>query len=187
MAGLVSVGDTVTATTTDSLVNTSEFCRNLPVSLAIFTPVPGVIWHVLEWFTPLSGSPLGTEWVELYPAYSRMATLSSWSDNGDDILSYCDTIFFENPQTGLRNWFHVELVTPTIKMVQVGNDEDTVYMEGLDENPLIEPIYEPLGTYWHGVHPQIYYCKTWEIIDWEDNGNGYLDSCDMVDMRIASQ
>jgi len=185
VAGLVSGGDTVTATTTDSLDETSEFCRNYPVSAPIITPVPGVIWHVLEWFRPPDEPPLGTEWVELWPSYSRSATLSDWSDNGDDILSYCDTIFFENPQTGLRSWYHVELVTPTIKMVQTGNDEDTVYMEGLDENPLIDPIYEPLGTYWHGVHPQVYYCTTWELTDWEDNGNGYLDSCDMVYMETV--
>ncbi|MFZ5980911.1 MAG: hypothetical protein ACOYVF_09810, partial [Candidatus Zixiibacteriota bacterium] len=182
VTGLVTAGDTVTATATDSLSNTSEFCGNYPVGLPILVPIPGVIWHVLDLFRPPDGVPLGTDWIELYPAYNRFATLSAWIDNGDNMLSFCDTIFMENPQTGLRNWYHVERVVPTIKMVQTGNDEDTVYMEGLNENPLIDPIEEPIGTFWHGVHPQIYFCTTWEIIDWDDNGNGYLDSCDMVTM-----
>jgi hypothetical protein len=41
---------------------------------------------------------------------------------------------------------------------------------------LLDPWYTP----WHELYPE--YCESWIFTSWEDNGNGYLDSSDQIDL-----
>lgn len=55
-------------------------------------------------------SPVGTYWHEIYPVFCNVYELTSWEDNGDGNLSYCDTIDITNEETGEVTWWHVEEV-----------------------------------------------------------------------------
>jgi len=37
----------------------------------------------------------------------------------------------------------------------------------------------PIGTNWHELYDT--YCTDWTLVNWTDNGNGFLDSCDYVE------
>jgi len=143
-------------------------------------PTPGKVKHCFDTsgYRPSMGSPVGTNWHELWPNYCEYWICSSWRDNGDGILSYCDTIDFVHVPTGRKIWEHVELVMPTIMVTFDDAPFDTIFLDGLDPNPLIDPITDPIGTWWHEVYPN--YCVIWQITGWVDNGNGYLDYCDTV-------
>ncbi|MFQ6008437.1 MAG: dockerin type I repeat-containing protein, partial [Candidatus Zixiibacteriota bacterium] len=106
----------------------------------------------------------------------------SWIDNGDGYLSYCDTIDFVNLLDGRKIWEHVELVTPTITVTTLDDPPDTIYLDELDPNPMCTTLTNPVGTYWHEVYPT--YGTIWQITNWNDNGNGYLDSCDVITIEI---
>jgi len=142
-------------------------------------PTPGKVKHCFDTsgYRPSMGSPVGTNWHELWPNYCEYWICDSWRDNGDGILSYCDTIDFVHVPTGRKIWEHVELVMPTIK-VDIDPPPDFKFLDGLDPNPLIDPITNPIGSWWHEAYPN--YCVIWQITGWVDNGNGYLDYCDTV-------
>ncbi len=142
-------------------------------------PTPGKVKHCFDTsgYRPSMGSPVGTNWHELWPNYCDYWICSSWRDNGDGVLSYCDTIDFTHVPSGRKIWEHVELVMPTI-MVEVGSPLVFKFLDGLDPNPLCTTITAPVGTWWHEVYPN--YCVIWRVTGWVDNGNGYLDYCDTV-------
>jgi hypothetical protein len=153
----------------------------------IFTPppTPGTNLHNQDDYLPQDGSPVGTVWHELYPNYCTMWLATGWIDNGDGYLSYCDTIeFIDQATTEDTIREHVELVTTTITVQPISGD--TLYLEELTPNPLNNPIIDPIGTFWHEVYPT--YCVQYMIQYWTDNGNGYLDSCDYIELiNQASQ
>jgi len=144
-------------------------------------PTPGKVKHNTDGYNPIDGDPIGTQWHELWPTYCRSLTLDSWKDNGDGFLSYCDTIDFTYVSTGQKAYEHVELVTPTITVATSDDPPDTMYLDGLGPNPMCTTITNPVGTYWHEIYPT--YCTVWQITSWTDNGNGYLDSCDFIDIE----
>jgi len=146
-------------------------------------PTPGKIKHNIDGYEPGDGSPIGTDWHELWPDYCEYWTCSSWVDNGDGVLSQCDTIDFVHVPTGRKIWEHVEKVTPTITVTDVDDPANTMYLDLIDPNPMCTLITNPVGTFWHEIWPN--YCTVWEIIGWTDNGNGYLDSCDYVDLESS--
>ncbi len=122
---------------------------------------------------------LGTEWQELWPNFDEYWDMTSWFDNGDGILSVCDYIDITSP-TNPSAWrkFHVTWVGPTITVLY---DVDTFYLEYIcHDYATMEPIYEPVGTWWHEKWPT--YSYRWYITGWVDNGNGYLDYCDYIDI-----
>ncbi|MEW5923039.1 MAG: dockerin type I repeat-containing protein, partial [Candidatus Zixiibacteriota bacterium] len=138
-----------------------------------------VSMHNTDSYLPPMGDPIGTQWHELYPEYCQMWTLTSWFDNNDGKLSFCDYVDFTNNDTQEWRKFHVEWVGPTLT---VSVDQTERYVEYIcNDYPNIEPITEPVGTYWHEVYPT--YCQIWVIVDWVDNGNGYLDFCDYITIR----
>jgi hypothetical protein len=103
-----------------------------------------------------------------------------WRDNGDGILSFCDTIKFKH--TELEDsiiWKHIEEVTGTIKATL---EIDTFYFDYMCGNPNVEPITDAIGTYWHEILPV--FSQRWVCQGWADNGNGYLDSCDWIDLML---
>jgi len=41
-------------------------------------------------------------------------------------------------------------------------------------------LYQPICTWWHEIRPN--FCNWFHLSSWQDNGNGYLDSCDYIDI-----
>jgi len=146
-------------------------------------PTIGKVKHCIDTlsYKPSMGSPVGTNWHELWPDYCEHWICSSWVDNGDGVLSQCDTIDFVHLPSGRKIWEHVEVVTPTITVSDLSDPGNIIYLDGLDPNPLCTTITSPIGTYWHEVYPN--YCTVWKITSWTDNGNGYLDYCDDIDLE----
>jgi hypothetical protein len=99
-------------------------------------------------------------------------TLTSWRDNGDGRLSVCDTLDFNEDTDTL---YHVEWLGPTL----VIDRPVQMYLDYIGfDNQQVNPITDPVGTYWHEVFPT--YCQTWFCVTWFDNGNGYVDHCDSI-------
>jgi len=128
--------------------------------------------------------PIGTQWHELWPIFCRDYHLSSWEDNGDGILSYCDTIdMYEKPDGELRP-YHVEEVTITLVVAPTSGPRaggpspaQLMYLElvgGFNETALGEPI----GTLWHEIYPN--FCTTYNLTGWDDNNSSVLDFCDSI-------
>lgn len=128
--------------------------------------------------------PLGTQWHELWPIFCREYHLSSWEDNGDGVLSYCDTInMYEKPDGELRP-YHVEEVTITLVVAPTyagtappPSPDEFMYIElvgGYNETALGEPVY----TLWHEIYPN--FCTTYNFTGWDDNGSLVLDYCDSI-------
>jgi hypothetical protein len=44
----------------------------------------------------------------------------------------------------------------------------------------IIPLNDPVSTLWHELYPR--YCNWLEIVDWTDNGDGYLSASDQIEM-----
>ena len=62
-----------------------------------------------------------------------------------------------------------------------------IHMDGPSLTPIhmhsylgIIDLYTPMGTPWHEIYPV--FCEDWTFTSWEDNGNGYLDASDQIDM-----
>ncbi len=144
-------------------------------------PTEGGVKHNTDGFNPIDGDPRGTKWHELWPSYCENWTLTSWNDNGDGVLSFCDTVDFTHDSTGFKLWEHIEQVTPTITVTTLSIPPETLYLDGLAPNPMCTTITYPLGSYWHEVYPT--YSTIWQITGWTDNGNGYLDSCDYLEIE----
>jgi hypothetical protein len=60
--------------------------------------------------------PVCTYWHELYPKYCTDWHLTSWEDNGDDILSPNDQIDMTNEDTLEKKWYHVDRMTTTLNL-----------------------------------------------------------------------
>jgi hypothetical protein len=64
-------------------------------------------------------NPIGTVWHVIYPNenYSRIFQITSWEDNGDGVLSYCDQIDVEYAdEPGVTHWYHIEQLACDIKI-----------------------------------------------------------------------
>ena len=128
--------------------------------------------------------PNCTDWQELYPNFADMWHLSSWEDTqlpgdpGYGELSPNDQIDMTNLDTDEVEWFHVDRITMTMRLFSDALGEE-IYVEY--KGPY-EPFIQPVCTFWTEVWP-VYGGVTgfpYHIIDWGDNGNGYLDFCDFV-------
>jgi len=140
-------------------------------------------------------APVCTDWHELYPDFCNGYHLSDWEDNNDGILSRCDQIELTDDVTGEKAWYHVDAVTVTIWVVQIYPVQgvDAMYLDydwcsSDPDNPRPPdyPIYNPVCTYWHEIHPE--FCKWYHLADIEDNGDGVLSYCDninLVDIRTG--
>jgi len=133
--------------------------------------------------------PVGTQWHELWPFFCHEYHLSSWNDtSGDGILSHCDWIdMYEKPDGAVRP-YHVEEVTITLYLRPEWN---RLRDNGFGRLPPGEPMYieheggydlgiltDPIGTQWHEIYPN--FCTSYNLTDWDDNGNSTLDYCDYV-------
>jgi len=134
-------------------------------------------------------NPWQTPWHELYPDYCETWIFTSWEDNGNEYLDSSDQIDLTNSITEEVRWYHVDRVTVTMLLRHELTGE-LIYVEYKDEkwNPPLNPwppiIPMPISTWWHEVWP-VYHGvlgpgNPYLIIDWIDNGNGYLDFCDYI-------
>jgi hypothetical protein len=65
-----------------------------------------------------------------------------------------------------------------VSALQVLAAADTTYFDAT--NSIIDRTH-PVGTQWHELYPN--FCRApYTIIGWADNGNGVLDSCDVICM-----
>jgi hypothetical protein len=146
-------------------------------------PGGGIGKHNEDNYKPGDGDPTGTIWHELYPVYCQYWEVIDWIDNGDGILSYCDTLVSATETDTIKE--HVKLVTTTMTVEEIPPVE-SMYLDYLNYNPMNDDLSIPdvLGTYWHEAHPE--YCIMYETVDVIDNGNGYLDSCDIIILHTIS-
>ena len=159
------------------------FCEFKVVILPYPAPTPGWSKHNTNGYKPGRGSPVGSTWHELWPDYCHDWVLTDWIDNDDGNLSYCDTVEFTDAD-GRKMWEHVKKVLPTLTVTAW--DLPIMYLDGLDPNPNIDDIYEPIGTYWHEVYPN--YGRVWEIVYLEEGEpNGVLDSCDYIGLLSVDE
>jgi len=52
-------------------------------------------------------SPTCTMWHEIWPVFCKWYHLTSWVDDGDNILDYCDIIDITDEESGVVSWWHV--------------------------------------------------------------------------------
>jgi len=124
--------------------------------------------------------PMGTPWHELYPNYCESWTYTSWEDNGNGYLDSSDQIDMTNDVTQEVRWYHVDRVTMTLGLWSEDYQE-SIYVEY--KGPY-DPYIFPISTLWHEVWP-VYHGVfgpgiPYHIIDWIDNGSGFLDYCDYI-------
>jgi len=142
--------------------------------------------HNIDGYMPTDGDPTGSMWHELHPNYCDLWHADEWRDNGDGILSFCDTLMFRGFGAEIEDsilWKHVEEVTGTL-VLEPPTGGDTTYMEMMCGRPTAEPLTmaeSPLGTIFHEVYPN--FCRRYLWQGWGDNGNGILDAGDQVAMR----
>jgi len=154
------------------------FEQNLAFALTEFTPQPPPNVKYLHSIGGLFNltEPVGTQWHELLHIFGRQYHLSSWEDNGDGILGYCDTINMYEKPDGEPHDYHVENVTITLYLTPV---EDSLL------NDYRQPTYvelvggynltildNPNGTQWHQVYPN--FCTTYNCSGWERIGSDLL-------------
>ena len=123
-------------------------------------------------------NPWAYPWHEIYPDFCQPWTFTSWEDNGNGFLDSSDQIDMTNDNTAETRWYHVDRVTMTMG-VWSDDYQEFLYVEF--KGPYT-PEIQPIDTLWHEVHP-VYHGVTggpYRIIDWIDNGSGFLDFCDYV-------
>jgi len=117
--------------------------------------------------------PICTKWNEIknsdgLPLTPRCWHLINWEDTGDGKLSDCDLIVMKltYPNQPYIGWFHVELVTVTLKLTL---DFTPVYLEfmgTLEEFQAMDYIYRPVCTMWHEILPE--QGRQWHLVHWWD-------------------
>ncbi len=137
-------------------------------------------------FVPLGGlrnsDPLGSLWMGLYPAFGAYKAIQSWSDNGDGKLSIGDTLALADTATHESMSSMVIDVSPMVSGTRITGD--TLYLDYFGIDPDIDPITFVHGSYWQQVHPDygsLYFCE-----EWFDDGDGVLDSSDLIVVRGIS-
>jgi len=122
-------------------------------------------------------NPIGTKWHEIFPEYSRVRILTSWTDNGDGILSASDQIDMTN-ETEWTYWYHVDAVMTTIHFTYKDTYPDA---KAAAENTTTLDPANPIGSSWHQIYPPGNFSRTFTITSWTDNGNSKFDPSDQFD------
>jgi len=129
-------------------------------------------------------NPVCTKWHEIYPVYSRIWHLSSWENFYG--LSPSDQIWlalkdeFGTPIPGTEVEYHVDKLTVAMNITSTEPPIEwhiVKFEESLKEFKQYHWRY-PVSTQWHEVNPK--YCRQWHIMDWLDNGDGFLSYCDWI-------
>ncbi|NIP66994.1 hypothetical protein GWN63_04170 [Candidatus Bathyarchaeota archaeon] len=125
--------------------------------------------------------PVCTYWDELYPTFGNQYHIVQWKDNLDGLLSPCDYVNLTLQPDGPTEEYHVENVTLTL-LVSNTTGTETMYIEfegGYAQ--MYQVKTSPLGSLWHEVYPD--FGLGYELEGWQDNCNGVLSFCDLIDLR----
>jgi hypothetical protein len=154
-------------------------CVNPPLCLPIPPAhTPGIVRHNTDGYLPPSGDPTGTKWHELYPMFCENWTLTNWTDNGDGVLSYCDTLDFTHDVISTISREHVKLVTATLTLIDIVTLDSLFVDQIAPPNPSVNPITTPIGTFWHEVYPT--YCQKYVLAYWNQFTNPSLAVGDQI-------
>ena len=113
----------------------------------------------------------------LYRGGSTPPVIANADVNGDCCIDWRDVkylvmyLFIGGPQPVNCTCVHPQLCLPA----PADHTPGKVYHNVDGFRP---PFGPPNGTSWHELYPN--FCTDWVLIDWMDNGNGYLDSCDYI-------
>jgi len=158
-------------------------CRNPQVCIE---PPPdhtvGSVYHNTDGYVPNMGPPYGTNWHELYPEYCTYWDMVGWEDNGDGLLSFCDTIYLARlPADTIRE--HVIKVMPTLTLLGPTGGEIFVDLISPD-NPFMDPSMDYWGSFWHEVYPN--YCRKYQIVWLTDIFNGTVNMGDEIMLQALN-
>jgi len=121
--------------------------------------------------------PKYTYWHELYPQFCEQWFLTSWIDNGDEVLSPNDQIDMMDMLERVT-YYHVDRITWTLLLSNPEAPSEQMYVEYKGSFvPGQDPITQPVCTYWHEVYPT--YCNVYHII-W---ASGPLQYCTYVELQ----
>jgi len=134
--------------------------------------------------------PVCTQWHELYPSFSNRYHLSDWEDTDlNDMLSRSDQINLTNKVTGDVMEYHVDNVTLTMNITEIGVPAPPRLFAEF-KGPFrmfFEPIMNAVCTDWHVVYPPQNFSKTFHVWAWIDNGDGVLSFCDEIDVLYEDE
>jgi hypothetical protein len=123
--------------------------------------------------------PIHSEWGQLYPAEERFWELTSWEDDGNEILSAGDQIDMVDYSTGEKAWFHVDEVTD---LVCVNYGAQYLCFVPIPPASIYQPP-GPVGAWtlkYVDYHPE-YYGQACDVWDWNDgNQNDEVDPGDQL-------
>jgi hypothetical protein len=107
-----------------------------------------------------------------------------WSDNGDGIWSFCDTLNFSLlPDRDSLKTYHIENVTQMLGLWVWSHGED-IFVEFIPPGDSIDywdPLVATIGTCWQVVRPPIWNSRILLITDLADNNsNGVFDLNDEI-------
>jgi hypothetical protein len=140
---------------------------------------PGINLHNDDGWKPPAGSPVGTDWYELYPVFDNLWQLTDWFDNGDGKLSVNDRLQFNSLTE--TDYFSIWL-GPTLKASL--DQVESYYEYAADDNPDNDDITDPIGTIWYEVRPD--YNHIHICVAWLDNSNGIVDNGDYLTLQNIS-
>ena len=130
-----------------------------------------------------------TWWHSIYPpaTYCHIWHVVAERDNGIPLLNPGDKLKIEHSVTHNWIWVYVDDVTITLYLKSEAFPDSFMYVEFVngyaDVGPAFveEAIYPPVECdTLHEIWPK--FCERYHLHSWEDNGNGYLDSCDVIDL-----
>lgn len=85
-------------------------------------------------------------------------------------------------------WYHVDNMTLTIKLTESAEPPVLLYAEFMAPfSEYFTPIINPLSTRWHVIYPLESFCREFHITSWEDNGDGVLSFCDIIDVEYLDE
>ena len=114
--------------------------------------------------------PVCSTWHELNPSYCTVHHQTGYTDNGDGLVSVCDHIVLDGVSA------HIDWVGPTYHLIPMTRPVPDKYLEPQAPGSGRSPVCET----WHEIYPN--YCLTHHVDGWEDNGDGLLGPCDVVQL-----
>ena len=120
--------------------------------------------------------PICTKWNQIDPMEGpvRCLHLTSWYDNGDGVLDYCDIIDMTPlyPTPGPVEYYHVDSLTISLKLTPKPSPPvvppppgGPMYLES-EISYYTFNLSNPVCTYWHEIYP--YYSRWWHLSSWEN-------------------
>jgi hypothetical protein len=118
--------------------------------------------------------PIGSMWGEAHPEQGLNWEVTSWEDNGDEILSASDQIDMVEYYSREKAWFHVDEVTHLVFLY----GQSGLVAAAAPIWPA--SIYQPIGA-WTVKVPPLYFGDVCEVSEWTDsNENDKVDQGDQL-------